>query len=97
MHDRRIVALVCWLAAGMFLTMVISVSVSIGQSKRAVTTAIAREKAATAAASEMARRAFCLVITTQQGVYVESPPSTPAGRGAAIAWDSLSAVFRCKE
>jgi len=98
MRNKTIpLGLAVWLAAGMFVTMVVSVVVSTGQARSAVRTAIEREKAATAAATEMARHAFCLVITTQQNVYQESPPSTPAGRGAAEAWDSLSAVFQCEK
>jgi hypothetical protein len=54
------------------------------------------ESAAQARASgEINRRAFCLVVMTQEEVFQES--TTPVGVKAREAWHDLGEIFRCEE
>lgn len=57
----------------------------------------AREAAAAVAASagEVNRRAFCLVIETQEEVF--SDAATPVGRKAGAAWNELGKIFQCEK
>ncbi len=48
-----------------------------------------------AAQAEIARQATCQLVTAQDDVYTDTPPSTPAGVKAAAAWHDLSIQFGC--
>lgn len=60
---------------------------------------MAREQAQTAQRqqAEVGRLTACTVITAQDGVYRDTPPSTAAGRNAAKAWHDLAVQFRCTD
>lgn len=74
------------------LTIVLQISDRALRSERA-----AREQAAEQAhtAGETNRRAFCLVVQTQEEVFQGS--QTPVGLKARDAWHELGEIFRCEK
>lgn len=42
------------------------------------------------------RAATCKVVRAQQIVFVETPPTTPAGFNAQEAWNGLSKTLHCE-
>lgn len=48
------------------------------------------------AQGEIARRVTCQLVTAQDDVYMDTPPSTKAGINAAKAWHNLSIQFGCR-
>jgi len=96
------------LVAGVIAVMVISVTISVQASNRAIAQNIAQERQSQlererlareleVAQAEKGRLALCFVVETQQNVYREAAPSTPAGRKAQEAWDYVASVFNCKK
>lgn len=96
------------LVVGVIAAMTISVVISVQASNRAIAQNIAQERQAQlererlareleVAQAERARLALCFVVQTQQNVYVEAAPSTPAGVKAREAWDYVALIFNCKK
>lgn len=83
------------LAAGMFVSMMVAVIISVSASNRA----IKQSQGQQAQQQKAARHAACLVIVTQDNVYHDpsAPPASEAGRNAADAWRNLRNVFQCDQ
>lgn len=77
--------------AGMLVSMVIAVAISVEASNRAVASSIERQRAS----SEGARLAFCAVVRRMVEVYSDPVPVGETGRNAREAWSELRAIFRC--
>jgi hypothetical protein len=89
------------LAVGALACMVISVTISVTASNKAIRqneAQEAEEAQRAAALAERSKQAVCLLISKMSAVYNdETAPATETGRAAGLAWQELHKIFRCDE